>query len=189
MAQPACGTDRINSFAAVSYIPGALGDFLTRLRQELVSGCIARSHVSLLPPRALCGGLQEAESFFAQSVAEFHSFHVELSEVETFDETLVVFLALSRGASEIRAMHERLNRGPLSFLEPYPFHPHVTLAQGLPREQFREVRDIASRRWAECRLGRSVLIENATFVQNTLSNCWLDLLDCRLRLTPESLVR
>ena len=47
-SQPALG-DRINSYAVVSYIPGALGEFITRLREELVKGCVAQSHVTILP--------------------------------------------------------------------------------------------------------------------------------------------
>ena len=46
-------SDRINSYALVSYIPGRLGDFITKLRQDLIAGCVAQSHVSILPPRPL----------------------------------------------------------------------------------------------------------------------------------------
>jgi hypothetical protein len=171
----------------VSYIPGALGDFLTDLRQELVPGCVARSHVSILPPRPLSARIDEAEHFFERTVRAFPSFTLEMPSIETFDETLVVYLSVGRGAREIHAMHAQLNQGPLYFAEPYPFHPHVTLAQGLPRDDFREVRDAASRRWAESGFTNAVLIEKATFVQNTSANCWLDLLDCPLE--PQEVVQ
>jgi hypothetical protein len=93
----------------------------------------------------------------------------------------VVFLSVGRGDREVRCMHDALNRGPLCFTEPYPFHPHVTLAQGIQREQFREMREAAARRWAESGLGDTAVIESATFVQNTAANCWIDLVDCQLR--------
>jgi hypothetical protein len=184
VAQPAWGASPINSFAAVCYIPGALGDFLTRLRQELVPGCVARSHVSILPPRPLSAAVEDAESFFQETVQGFSSFHVTLPSIGTFDETLVVFLSVGAGATEIQALHESLNRGVLYFDEPYPFHPHVTLAQGISRDDFRAVCETAARRWAESGFGSSVLIDRATFVQNTAANCWLDLLDCVLESQP-----
>jgi 2'-5' RNA ligase len=180
VAQPAWGALPINSFAAVCYIPGALGDFLTRLRGELVPGCVARSHVTILPPRPLAAPVEDAERFFEQTVQSFPSFNLDLPSIGTFEETLVVFLSLGNGAREVRAMHDVLNRGPLWFGEPFPFHPHVTVAQGIARDDLAGVREMAYRRWAESGLSNSVLIERATFVQNTAANCWLDLLDCAL---------
>ena len=51
IADPAGDVERINSYAVVCYIPGALGEFITRLRESLVPGCTAQSHVTILPPR------------------------------------------------------------------------------------------------------------------------------------------
>jgi 2'-5' RNA ligase len=187
VAQPAWGALPINSFAAVCYIPGAIGEFLTRLRAELVPGCVARSHVTILPPRPLSAPVEDAERYFEQIVQEFPSFTLELKSIQTFEETLVVFLAVGGGAREVRTIHDLLNRGPLFHLEPYPFHPHVTVAQGITRDDLAGVREIAARRWAESGLSKSVLIERATFVQNTAANCWLDLVECLLE--PQTVSR
>jgi 2'-5' RNA ligase len=145
-----------------------------------VPGCIARSHVSVLPPRPLAASVDQAEEFFRYVMSPFGSFTLGMQDIDTFDETVVVFLSIGRGDREVRRIHAELNRGPLYFTEPYPFHPHVTLAQGIQREQLGDMREAASRRWDESRLGNTAVIERATFVQNTVSNCWLDLADCDL---------
>jgi hypothetical protein len=66
--------DRINMFALVSYVPGRLGEFLDRLREELVTGCKAHSHVTLLPPRPLSISTERAATV-ARSLIE-NSLHL-----------------------------------------------------------------------------------------------------------------
>ena len=69
MGDPAFSSDRINSFSLVSYIPGPLGEFITNLRQDLVSGCVAQSHVTVLPPRPIEVPIEEAEDALHQSLS------------------------------------------------------------------------------------------------------------------------
>ena len=51
------GTDRINSFSLVSYLPGQLGEFLTALRRELIADC-SRRRTSPYCPRGLFSSIR-----------------------------------------------------------------------------------------------------------------------------------
>ena len=72
-------------------------------------------------------------------------------------------------------MHDTLNLNALSFAEPYVYHPHVTLAQGLDPADVEEATKLAKARWKEFQYSRAFEVEMLTFVQNTIANQWLDL--------------
>jgi hypothetical protein len=74
-----------------------------------------------------------------------------------------------------------MNSGALSFDEPFDYHPHVTLAQGVSREDLPAIYETAVRRWAEAAPDSRVTIDTVTFVQNTADNIWIDIEDCELR--------
>jgi 2'-5' RNA ligase len=175
------GTDRINSFSLVSYIPGRLGEFLTRLRQELIAGCVAQSHVTILPPRPLFIELQAAEDELRERVAAFAPVRIGLPRIRVFEQTAVVFADIREGRNELLHMHNALNTGAFYFDEPFSYHPHVTLAQGMSPEQLPELYETALRRWKEAAPATSFTIESLTFVQNTVENRWIDLAECALR--------
>ena len=59
-------------------------------------------------------------------------FDVELTEIGIFPVTNVVYVEVGEGAAELERMHRAMNTGPLGFKEPFPYHPHVTLAQEIP---------------------------------------------------------
>jgi 2'-5' RNA ligase len=172
-------SDRINSFAVVCYIPGALGEFITKLRQELVSGCVAQSHVTILPPRALFASQEELESAIIRLSGEYPPFVINMPRLAIFRQTSVIFAEIGEGKSQLLEMHERLAVGPLAAEEPFEYHPHITLAQGINPEDVDAVFEMASRRWNESP-STSALIENLTFVQNTVQNRWIDLVQCEL---------
>ena len=174
-------TDRINSYALVSYIPGRLGDFMTRLRQDLVAGCVARSHVSILPPRPIHVPPEVAAAEIRAKLAPFNSFELDMPRMRVFEQTSVVFCEIGRGREELFELHEAMNRGGLYFDEPFEYHPHVTLAQGFPPEELPRVFETAYRRWKEEAPSRQVTIETVTFVQNTADNIWIDLQESELR--------
>jgi 2'-5' RNA ligase len=167
--------DRINSFALVSYIPDPLGSFLDRLRQELVSSCFAKSHVTILPPRSLAVSQQEAERQLTEYLRDSTPFRLELAGIETFGATGVIYLAVGAGTADLKRMHEYLNRGVLSFEELHSYHPHVTLAQDFPPQELEEMERLAKERWASFKAARSFDVDRLTFVQNTTTNQWLDL--------------
>lgn len=174
-------TDRINSYALVSYIPDRLGDFITRLREDLVAGCVAQSHVTILPPRPLQVNSQAAAEEVRAGLAPFAPFELDMPRIRVFEQTSVIFCEIGRGREELFELHEAMNKGGLYFDEPFDYHPHVTLAQGFPPEQLPEILETAQRRWKESGLSNRVTIETVTFVQNTVQNIWIDLEECELR--------
>jgi 2'-5' RNA ligase len=173
--------DRINSYALVSYIPGRLGDFITKLRQDLVAGCVAQSHVSILPPRPLQVHPQVAADEIRAGIAGFSSFELDLPRIRVFEQTSVVFCEIGRGRDELLEMHEAMNKGGLAFREPFEYHPHITLAQGVSPDELPEVYERAVKTWKRSAPPARVIIESVTFVQNTADNIWIDLEDCELR--------
>jgi 2'-5' RNA ligase len=172
---------RIDSYALVAYIPSPLGEYLDRLRQEIVPGCRLRSHVSLLPPRPLSGLEESAWTQIRHLSASTPGFSIELGALENFPVSNVIYISLNSGPEHLRSIHDRLNQGPLAYCEPWPYHPHVTLGQDLPPESLAEARELAVRRWAEYPHARSFRVENITFVQNTVHNQWIDLAEYRLQ--------
>src|SRR6202521_1359491 len=101
--------DRINSFALVSYIPDPLAGFLDRLRQELVPNCFLRAHVDILPPRPISTSPEEAWRVVQALAPSFPSFEVEMTDVEVFPVSDVIYIKISAGREELRQMHEALN--------------------------------------------------------------------------------
>ena len=178
---PPSGAERLNSFALVSYLPGALGAFLDRLRSELVVACSARSHVTILPPRQLPGSETAAKRQIASYIPECPPFPIDLGDVEVFPETKVIYLGLSCGNEHLRSMHDSLNSGSLSFAEPFVYHPHVTLAQGVNPADVDAATELATARWREFQQSRTFQVDTLTFVQNTTTNRWLDLVEYELR--------
>lgn len=174
-------TDRINSYALVSYIPGRLGDFITQLRQDLVASCVARSHVSILPPRPLNATPEEAADHIRASLMPFAPFELDMPKIGVFEQTAVIFCEVGAGRDELKELHDVTNTGALYFKEPFEYHPHVTLAQGFDPQSLPQIYEMAYRRWHESAPSSRVLIESVTFVQNTAGNVWIDLEDCELR--------
>jgi 2'-5' RNA ligase len=166
----------INSFALISYMPEPLAGFLDSLRCELVPRCEAKSHVTVLPPRPLATGAPEtAWNDLNASLNGFPPFRVELTTIEVFEGTNVIYLSVGAGFRELEKMHAALNRGPLEFAEPFQYHPHVTLAQQLSADQVGAAVALARRRWREFPYSHSFTVERLTFVQNTIDNQWADL--------------
>lgn len=174
----------INSYALVTYVPHPLGAFLDRMRRELVAGCVAQSHVTLLPPRPLKAP-EEAEDQILRCVHPLAPFEIELSEVRIFPKSSVVYLELSRGGPELEALHEKLNLESLFFQETFRYHPHLTLAQDFPVDQVEYVYERALANWNAWTSSRRFCVDHVTFVQNTIlpttgASRWIDLAECVL---------
>lgn len=165
----------INQYALVTYLPDELGCFLDQLRRDLVAQCNARSHLSLLPPRPLNVSSAEAESQIHSSSRTTRPFVVRIDSVAVFPKTSVVYLELSAGMHELSSLHDRLAVGAFEFDEPFPFHPHITLAQNFEAETVRERFELAKRKWQEYTGPREFLLDRLVFVQNSSTNCWTDL--------------
>jgi 2'-5' RNA ligase len=179
------GPSRKNIYALVIYIPDPLGQFLDDLRRDLVPGCIPRAHVTVLPPRLLAEPEAAADQVRRGS-AGFAPFELELGRIAIFQATDVIYLELARGSSELREMYGSLNGGALAYKEPFPYHPHVTLAQGLLPEHVEELHQTAVRRWAEFAHARSFRAERVTFVESSDCISWVDLAKCSLDGVPSA---
>lgn len=177
---PANGPQRINSFAVVTYIPDPLGTFLDQLRRELVPNCIPHAHVTVLPPRPLALPPEEAWRLIQERAAQFPAFEVVPADVEVFENTAVAYIAVDKGCQELVQLHDFLNQGPLWFAEPYPYKPHITVAQDFAPELLWQIAEQARRRWAEFPYQRQFVVDSLSFVQATSDNRWLDLAHCRL---------
>ena len=110
-----------------------------------------------------------------QRLRDFEPFTVELGGVEVFPETRVIYLAIRSGFHHLVRMHDLLNQGPAAFVEPFHYHPHITLAQDLDDAAFDRALSFCQRRWMEFGHSRRHTVERLTFVQNTLTNSWTDL--------------
>lgn len=174
------GAERLNCFALVTYIPDPFGSFLDDLRRELVPGCVPHAHVTVLPPRPISADPMEAAQAAKTMCMEFAPFEIEVGGVEIFPVTNVIYLGISRGERQLKAMHKAMNTGPLHYHEPFDYHPHVTLAQELTHERSLELAVIARRRMASFIGSRRFLVDSLTFVQNTARNIWVDLAQCQL---------
>jgi 2'-5' RNA ligase len=172
---PVPSEERLNNFALVIYIPGRLGHFLDDLRRELVPHYNPHAHVSVLPPRSLGVEWHLAAEQVRAAVECFSPFDIELTTLRIFPVTDVLYLEIGVGAGDLIRMHGAMNKGALKFREPFPYHPHVTLAQEVAHSDVEPLNEIAQHRWTEYAGPRSFLAERAVFVQNTLDNRWLDL--------------
>jgi len=171
-------------YALVIYLPEPLGTFLDELRLEMVPNCNPHAHVSVLPPRPLPVAPDAAIEEARHIVAEFEPFDIELGGIEKFDSTDVLYISVEAGADQLRRMHASLSRGALAFAEPFPYHPHVTLAQEIPAGAVAPLRDLARARWGEFTGARCFHVENTVFVRNTHGNVWVDLANGPLCAAP-----
>lgn len=176
---------QLNSFALVSYLSDPLAGFLNRLRRDLAPQCIAKAHVTILPPRPLRSSPEEAWQELQQALQDFQPFRVELGEIDVFPGFEAVYLSIGSGYQELERMHAALNAGLLAYEEPFPYYPHLTLAQELPPQELAAAMELAAARWREFQYPRGFTIDKLTFVQNTLENRWTDLaaMDLTSRVT------
>src|SRR5580692_3659835 len=111
-----CNGVGINSFALISYLPEPLAGYLNSLRCELVPRCQARTHVTILPPRPLAAGLPDsAWRDLSVLLDNFPPFRIDLTSIDIFPGTNVIYLSIGAGFHELEGMHRALNRGPLEF--------------------------------------------------------------------------
>jgi 2'-5' RNA ligase len=174
--------ERLNVFALVIYIPDPLGKFLDDLRRELVPQYNPHAHVSVLPPRPLAVDWHVASEQARTLIEAWPPFEVDLTDIHLFPVTDVIYIdvQIKGGGAELRRMHHAMNSGALAFDEPFPYCPHITLAQEIPHADVDKTREIAETRWREYKGKRSFRAEQAVFVQATLDGCWIDLAEYSL---------
>jgi 2'-5' RNA ligase len=176
-----CGEKRVRGelltlgqFALVSYIPDPLARFLDDLRIELTPDCKPRAHVTILPPRPLAGELKEAVGQIARDTKGMSPFRVRLGEIEIFDKSQVVYLGIAEGVTELREFYHALNHSALEYKEPFPYHPHITIAQNICADDAAPLAAIARERWADYRGPRDFVVSSLSFVQHVAPSIWTD---------------
>lgn len=180
MSADGCGLDCINCYALVAYLPDPLAAFLDELRLRLIPGCKPHAHVTLLPPRPLADP-EEALRQLRRRMADVPAFEVQASGLAVFPRTDVIYVDIGEGRDTLIDLHTRLNSDALWFDEPFPYHPHITLAQEIQPGRLEELEAIARKAWSEYPYPRMFPVEDLVFVQNTVQNNWLDLASVRLR--------
>jgi len=172
--------DRLNSYAAVTYLSGPVSKFVDELRRDFTPDCPHRGHITVLPPRALTGGFEEAVDHCRRVCKEIEPFEVQLGSVDLFAGTHVIKLTLASGVPQLKALHDLLNANGLAAPENFEFVPHITLGQDIPLDHVDECLAAAKRRWEAFNSKRSILVEDITFVQQVIDGCWLDLAEIEL---------
>ena len=84
------------------------------------------------------------------------------------------------------SLHRKLSTDSLEFDEPFPFHPHITLAQNFDLGTVAERFEIANASWNSYAGPREFLLDRVVFVQNTENNCWMDLRAFPLKGLPHA---
>ncbi|MEV8096278.1 2'-5' RNA ligase family protein [Kitasatospora sp. NPDC085879] len=109
---------------------------------------LARSiptHVTLLPPTEVSTArLPEIEAHLLAVAAAHRPFPMLLQGSGTFRPVSpVVFVRVEGGAQECRALEADVRSGPLARELAFPYHPHVTVAHGLPEDILDEAQEKA----------------------------------------------
>jgi 2'-5' RNA ligase len=164
-------------YALVAYVKGPVGEFVAKLRQELVPGLPQfAAHLTLLPPRPLRGSENEALQVLARICGRAEPFEVTLGGMDSFAPTTpTVYIRVAYGAMRMCELHEQLNTGALANVEEWAYIPHLTIAKMPSEAAAVEALRIAGERWEEYTGSRLVLLDRLTFVREDSPNCWIDL--------------
>jgi 2'-5' RNA ligase len=162
-------------YAAVAYVRSPVGIFVEQLRRELhPAHTHADAHLTVLPPRPLCGTEQQAIDILTDACRGATPFDVTMGEVETFAPlTPTVFIRVARGAYRIRELRDNLNLGALCFQEPWPYMPHLTIVKADSNDDASVALEVARQRWSEYSGTRRVRISRLSFVKGT-GERWVD---------------
>lgn len=99
------------------------------------------AHITLLPPTAV--RIEDRERLFnhLSAIAQIHQpFTVTVEGAGSFRPTSPVsFASVTQGFSELVSLAEDLRSDLLDIELRFPYHPHVTLAHGLPDEALDQV--------------------------------------------------
>ncbi len=171
------GSRTINQFAVVSYLPDPLAGFLDQLRLQLTPDSNPHAHVTILPPRPIPGdtNLSSAIHQLAEGSAACQPFEIRLGAIDIFPVSNVIFAELAIGSEILHELHATLNSGLVEFSCPFPYHPHITIAQDLQPGQVEAMFQVARNAWAGYLGPRSFRVDAMSFVQNVARGIWVDI--------------
>lgn len=151
-------------FALVSYTPEPLRSWLMTLRESLPVEANSEPHVTILPPRPLTVGPDEAQQKIASVLDSCPRFEIQLSEICAFPETNVLYLDVNEGAETLHKLHSQLNAGEFYFQECFDFHPHVTIGGPVPPAELETVSSKAAEAWRTALCPARFEIQEVSFV-------------------------
>jgi 2'-5' RNA ligase len=158
----------VEYYALVAYLPVALSEFLSTVRNELDPRYPGKPHLTLLPPRRLTCPWGVAWEQVRSILEVTPPIHVGLGDVRLFKESDVVYLELRNGWQDVEKLHRRLNDGLVCSAEVWQYHPHITLAHGTPGQDVLAAAAHAQKRWNEYGFDRSFEIGKLTWVKTTI---------------------
>ncbi len=156
--------ERHNLFTLVTYTPEPLRSWLTTLRHTLALEAASQPHVTILPPRPLTLPVNDAKREIIAILKRWRSFDVELSGIQVFPGSNVLYLKVSDGESELRQLHAELNTGGFAHDESFEFHPHVTIGGPVLAEELEAVWQRALVAWETSLCPCRFSIEEVAFV-------------------------
>ena len=164
-------------YAVIAYLRGRLGQFVDEQRDKLnPEYSSALAHVTILPPRPLIFPPDELVTSLRKRCAHREPFDVTVEGVNTFwPANGVVFLSMSAGFDQLLAMHRELNVADLRHSEPYPFVPHITIAQNLDDQATQEALVDLSNAWEKYDGEKSFRVETLVLVQQSEGTRWRNL--------------
>lgn len=164
-------------YALVAYINSPVEQFVQKLRRELHPGLPhLAAHITLLPPRALCGSENDALQLLARVCSRAEPFEIILGDMQTFiPSTPTVYIRVTSGAARLQELHDQLNREHLWCSEEWAYVPHLTIAKMESRQSAEEALNLSRHRWQEYAGPRRILVDRLTFVREQQPNQWVDL--------------
>lgn len=115
---------------------------LTEMRLTLGDKAAERvpPHITVMPPQAVASDKKEQVFSHLEKVASRHRpFRVSVQGPGTFmPVSPVVYLNLAEGGPQCTELAEDVRFGPLDYTPRFPYHPHITIAQGLHEEKLFE---------------------------------------------------
>lgn len=130
-------------------VPEPWGTHLQRLRVGYGETRAAHipTHITLLPPTPVAAAAVSAlEEHLAGVAGQVPPFEVLLRGTGTFRPVSdVVFVQVAKGVADCERLESGVRSGPVQRDLEFPYHPHVTLAHGLPdRDLDRAFADLAA---------------------------------------------
>ncbi|MBO3732770.1 2'-5' RNA ligase family protein [Glycomyces niveus] len=116
-------------------------------------------HLTFVPPTPIdSAGIVDFAVHVDKVAAATRPFRIGLHGAGTFRPvTDVVYARLAKGVAECSALAEELRSGPVEAVLEHPFHPHVTVAQNLPKAALDRAERELDGFVAECLVGEIVV--------------------------------
>ena len=164
-------------YALVAYVKSPVGEFVENLRRELHPDLAhLAAHLTLLPPRPLCGTESEALHCLERVCGQVEPFEVALGDVATFAPvTPTVYIKVTNACERMFELHGRLNTDCLACAEEWPYMPHLTIVKMAAESQAQTAAAVARDRWKQFSGSRRILLDRLTFVREHEQNSWVDL--------------